>query len=1022
MKLFYPLHICFCFLLFSQTTQAQSLSEDARTLLSATQTLEASGYDMQDSASLEAFSTLMAILYEYDNPSSPDSFSNTQLGKLPNSYRDNPDLSQILALDSLAFLLDTTHMGFLEQFRGYSDSLRGSPRQKMVQMTRGDYGGSPAEYLSVSRAIQRYSVPPVESIESLEAMASESNQNVKDGIVNTQALIEGLFNFVLKRAQEEVVINFMERFLKQEVVSYEELFPTVVEQFNAPGFSYSHSFIERVREAFYEDMQMLSVRLPTILLKEERFEKIQEDPFIYNLLALYSIAGLAQNGVPLDEIIPITYRNLLENYQQTEKKLNFILADSPVDDPEYLELIDIARSCVNRIKTIYLGLEEGEYEIASGISQIVLEDPTSPIEAPEFDFLLRPAYNLDVIMGSDSAADFRLNLLPYLLGGHLDTAYLLGFRSVGAYDKFFGTERTPEQWRAAGLDISRNLNGNWYGDYSIDMILRSWAYDLSTYRQEYDSWVRSLDPFGEMEKALEKLEIDRSVLMETILATRDFWTSQLEGSQGLAFDMLAAIVSNTFDPTDINNIIAMEAYGEEAFFQSGIKKLLDVEERLIQLNDRIGQANPGLQTGNPLSEYLFGKKSPHPYAAVLAQIDELSYDLKALQSQLTVLDRKLAPREVKILDNARPWLWLTETLTNLLYCLRSSDLDQKWITRAELDSILNTPGLREAYLGLMYQRLSNVQEGSLFSPEGMAQLVQQTVSDLPLVFIPSEPDSLLNVDLDFFFKASFLVGTINRILEIPLVVDPANPDEILPLCERNAFLKGVPDLSTQILDLIYYLNVGDHRHAMSSAIRLFIVMKQFEEGEPTYVFLEEYGFFIADLVDAESPQEIESLLNGIADPPGSSRLKRNKALTVGLNAYLGATFGKETWHFNNLNESFFSPAATMPIGITMSGLLGKNHEKPQSFSIFLSFLDLGSILSYRGDPNAFGADKITFKNMFKPGVQLHWNIRNTPFYLGAGVQTGPVYRELGSDEISLRSTRMFLSFGVDVPLKTFYVK
>lgn len=300
-----------------------------------------------------------------------------------------------------------------------------------------------------------------------------------------------------------------------------------------------------------------------------------------------------------------------------------------------------------------------------------------------------------------------------------------------------------------------------------------------------------------------------------------------------------------------------------------------------------------------------------------------------------------------------------------------------------------------------------------------------TIDDLSLALTPPPADSTMTgVDLGFFYSAAFLVNTINHVLEIPLLVDKDSTDLVRPLIESDSTLQDVPVISELVLDLIYYLNIGDHRHAISSFIRLFVLVENFEGEQSIHDFLEEYGFFIADLVDADTPDEIESLLNGVADPPGSSRLKRNKNLTVGLNAYLGATYGREYWTSKSpsFTDQFFSPAPTMPIGVALSGLLGRSSAHPQSFSVFLSFLDLGSILSYRGDPAAFGDNKITFKNMFKPGVQMHWNLQDTPFYLGLGAQTGPVYREINGDEFSLRSTRVFLSFGVDVPIKTFYVK
>lgn len=1005
--------------LFSVQVTAQSLYDDAHTLVAARNVLEENGYNLQDSAAAQAFAKVMAILYTYDNPMAAGDFSPSQLAKVPNRYRTNPGIPELLPIDSLVWLLEFAETEFIHSFQNESDSLRAAPRQKMVDLLRGDYGSSPAEYLSVSRALRQYSVPPIETSLALEQMASESNQNVINGIVNPQAIIEGLFQFVLQRAQEEVVMNFMERFLTEDLPRYEELFPTVVQQFNAPGFSYSHSFVERVRDAFYEDLQLLSVRFPNILLTDERFKYLQDDPLIYNLLAVYSIVGMTQNEVPMEEILPMTFRNLYENYLQNEKKLNFRVAEAPVETPEYTELIRLAKASLDNIKSIYLDLEQAEAEIAAGISRIQAEG--EPL--PEFATLMLPAYDLDMIMGSDTAADFRLNLLPSLLGGHLDTAYILGFRNVNAYDKFFAQDLSPEEWKAAGLQLARNLNGTWFADYSIDQLLRNWATDLTAYHLEFEQWKRSLDPDLEMALAFQKLESGRVALAETILSTRSFWEDHLSGSQGLAFDMLAAIISDSFDPEEnINAAIEIVATGEEIYLTENTRKLLDVEERLLALNDNIAQAFPDQQTGNPLHQYLFEKKSPHPFSETLAKIDQLRSNLFTLKQQLDTLDRQWATTEVKIMENARPMLGLTESLTHLMYCLRSCDGEQKWITKIQLDSILSDPDLRDAFLGLLYQRMCQVQNAPQLSPEGLANLVQLTVADLPWLLYPMEADtSTLEGGLSFYYPAAFLVNTLNRVLEIPLIIDPAAPGVVRPLAETHPALATVPEISELVLDLIYYLNARDHRHAMSSAIRLFLLVENLDVDESVHGFLQEYGFFIADLVDAETGNEVQSLLNGIADPPGSSRLKRRKDLTVGLNAYLGGSLGRETWSADNMEDNFFSIAPTMPIGISLSGLIG-NAANPPSFSLFLSFLDLGSMLAFRGDPGGFGETKITFKNMFKPSMQIHYNLPRSPFYIGAGAQIGPHYQDLNGDELSVRTTRFFLNFGVDVPIKTFFVK
>jgi hypothetical protein len=191
-------------------------------------------------------------------------------------------------------------------------------------------------------------------------------------------------------------------------------------------------------------------------------------------------------------------------------------------------------------------------------------------------------------------------------------------------------------------------------------------------------------------------------------------------------------------------------------------------------------------------------------------------------------------------------------------------------------------------------------------------------------------------------------------------------------------------------------------------------------------FFEENGDFIAGLVDARTKDQVEYLLKSLADPPGSSRTKRTHAITVGINAYVGASAGREFWERSpqdqNMQSNFTVLAPTMPVGFTVSGLLGASSKKhPQSFSLHVSLLDLGAMMTYRLESEGeFGAYKLTYKNVFKPGLQLHWNIQRSPFYLGVGWQTGAQFRVVDDKEISFRSSRTFLAFGVDVPIKTLY--
>ena len=112
---------------------------------------------------------------------------------------------------------------------------------------------------------------------------------------------------------------------------------------------------------------------------------------------------------------------------------------------------------------------------------------------------------------------------------------------------------------------------------------------------------------------------------------------------------------------------------------------------------------------------------------------------------------------------------------------------------------------------------------------------------------------------------------------------------------------------------------------------------------------------------------------------------------------------------------------SIPIGFTLSKKFGQA-DKPQSWSLFASILDIGSLFSYRADANAVGESEFNISNMIKPGLQVQYNFPKSPFYVGVGLQGGPQRRQVNDKEVNINSLRYFLGFGVDVPLLVLYQK
>ncbi|NRA49482.1 MAG: hypothetical protein HRU12_10155 [Phaeodactylibacter sp.] len=910
-----------------------------------------------------------------------------------------------------------------------------------------------SDYLSISKALQRYTIPPVESRLALQSAAKTSNRNIDNGMVNTSMLLEGVFHFVLERAQQEVATNFMDRFLEKDIPPVKALFPTVFKEVSSTSFSYSQSFLERVRTAFYEDLQLLSVRMPIILLEDERFESLQADPVMYNLLTVYTIIGLSQNDMPLGDVMSATHRNIFTNYEENGKKLNLTLADSSQSQVTGFEpLHEQTKSVTELLSQIYIDLNDAENRLEDSLQAIrtrQIDNAGSSEDVggmPDFSYLFKPEYNLETLM-SDKAEGYRLNFLPYLLRGRLDSAYLMGISEVTTYDRYFTEEPTERMLIAAGLEIARRLGGAWYEDQTLAGILDNWVTDLTLYHRRLDEWKYKVLPDELDAKIYRELELKRQLLWGAVNETQFYWKEKdsLSYQQGLALQVLSKILE---DPYDINSPavrieLAARKVTRQGLMREWNEELQSIEDRLITLNKRIMGEEEELPPLHPISLYLLGNRSAHPYSGLVFKVQQLKNELKELKDALKAVDTKYAKVPHQLQRNAEPMLFLTESMSQLTYCLRSSDPAKMWIERPVLDSALNDPDLRPAFLGLLYQRMRQVKQIRDISPDGLAQLVQLTVADLPALepidTLAPEQDTLL-----FYRKAAFAVNTLNRILELPLIVDPANPNQLLPLIESKPKLKPVPEISQKLLDMVYYLNRRDHRQAIGASLGLFTSLAPVFQGDTEgqeelsnfLSFLTEYGYFIAGLVDAKSTNEVQSLMEGIADPPGSSRLKRKKKVTVALNAYLGLSAGQETWEQNSTSreETFENIMPTMPIGFSVSRRLGKrkieidetNLQTKQmdghSIYLFLSLIDLGSFFTYVPGDTQFGETDLTFKNVFKPGVQLHYNFKNSPFYTGVGAQYGPQYRELQGEQITLQSTRFFWTLGVDVPLKTLFVR
>ena len=184
-----------------------------------------------------------------------------------------------------------------------------------------------------------------------------------------------------------------------------------------------------------------------------------------------------------------------------------------------------------------------------------------------------------------------------------------------------------------------------------------------------------------------------------------------------------------------------------------------------------------------------------------------------------------------------------------------------------------------------------------------------------------------------------------------------------------------------------------------------------------------YGTFMATIVQAKNPDQVEETIEAFALPSGSSRIKRGSKFNVSLNTYVGLFIGKENISGLNNDSGLNNFGVAAPIGVAFSWghFLGNG-----SFSFFLSFVDLGAVASFRFvDDTTNQVPTIKLKDLFSPGVFISYGIPSWPVSLNFGAQMGPNLRRVSSatnDYSNKIYWRYSFSICVDIPLLNFYTK
>lgn len=188
-----------------------------------------------------------------------------------------------------------------------------------------------------------------------------------------------------------------------------------------------------------------------------------------------------------------------------------------------------------------------------------------------------------------------------------------------------------------------------------------------------------------------------------------------------------------------------------------------------------------------------------------------------------------------------------------------------------------------------------------------------------------------------------------------------------------------------------------------------------------------YGTFMANMVDAETPEDVSNILSASALPSGSSSIKKNSNFNLSIGGYLGASV------FNNPlgpnidtknNQWYNEVAVTAPVGINFSwGLNPQWAPKLGSISVMTTILDVGAIVDYQlANDSTTIENKINFGNIFSPGLYINYGVGwNIPISIGFNVQYGPGLSSISNENIiNGANWRYGAIIAVDIPFFNLY--
>jgi len=386
-----------------------------------------------------------------------------------------------------------------------------------------------------------------------------------------------------------------------------------------------------------------------------------------------------------------------------------------------------------------------------------------------------------------------------------------------------------------------------------------------------------------------------------------------------------------------------------------------------------------------------------------------------------------------------------------------NNLSSSWIRVGQLDSLVSDGDRFNIFLGLIYQK-SNSESIKFYKSatdkdttttvpfttimkSGQPTILRLDTAFTTFLSIAKDADSI-RIDLqnkkakntpltndDYYNYIHTALNVLQGGADIAKKFYPKLDLDFDFLIIRKAddVYKGIYEqqYSQAMLNFVYILDTIANRGTLNS--KTTKTVKKIGDAISTY------GGLIAGLIDAKSSSDVESAIEQAVLPVGSYSIKQNSYLNVSLNGYIGYA-----WAYDNHFKDLYSKGIYAPIGISVS----RDFKPWNGFNLpvtaFISFLDIGSVVSYQLANNEVNGttstgsatsvntssvnQQVKLGSIFSPSAQLFFEWRKWPFAFGVGWRRTPTLSYSSGQNYAIVGSKSVFNATIliDIPFFTFY--